>query len=460
MPAVFPFNAITYTHPGDQSALIAPPYDVLDASGKQRLLSRDSRNIVAIDLPHTPAKELGPPAAYAAAADRFHTLLTDGTLTTSGAPVMFAYRQTWTQPGPSGSPRTISRSGMACTIETVPFGARPGGGVLPHEETFSGPKEDRLALMKATKAQLSPIFGLHADERGAARAVLSHAMAARSPDRTAKTDDGTLHEVWTISDAATITAYRRALEGEDIFVADGHHRYNTALNYLRQLDAAGTLPADHPARRTMFVLVGMSDPGLVIWPTHRVLGGMADYSFEAFRTAAAGVLDIREMTSGPAGLEQLERTINATPPAPGAPNVFGLYDFKTQRGFTATAIHADPLAQSHASKPASWRELDVAVIQYAIVETICQPALNRGQSVKWAFPHTIEEVRNIGRGTESGADESPDHGASSFAQLAVIVRPTPLSAVRDVSRAGQLMPQKSTFFYPKLATGLFIHPLA
>ncbi|HMN40736.1 MAG TPA: DUF1015 domain-containing protein [Phycisphaerales bacterium] len=456
MPDVFPFHAIHYPRPPDQSALIAPPYDVLDAPGKQRLLDKDPRNIVAIDLPHTPAKELGPPGAYAAAGERFRELLRDGTLTKASTPVMFAYRQTWMRTAANGEQQHLSRSGMACCVETVPFGARAGGGVLPHEETFSGPKADRLALMHATKAQLSPIFGLHADDRGAARGVLNTIMSARAPDRTATTHDGTLHEVWTIADDATINAYRAALAGEDIFVADGHHRYNTALNYLHELEVYGKVPADHAARRTMFVLVGMSDPGLVIWPTHRVLGGMADYTFEAFSAAAAGLLTIRPIATGPGALEQIERTINA---APASPNIFGLYDFATEQGYSATLTTADPLATSHASKPASWRTLDVAIIQHAIVEQICQPRLNRGAPVKWAFPHTIEEVRNIPRGTASAADESPDHGAASFAQLAIIVRPTPLAAVKDVSRAGELMPQKSTFFYPKLATGLFMHSL-
>src|SRR5579862_4564425 len=159
MPAVFPFPAVRFK-PGDVSALVAPPYDVLDAAGKKALLAKDPRNIVAIDLPHTPAKELGPPRAYESAADAYRTLLKDGTLSKQ-PPAMFAYRQTFASEGG----KTFQRSGMACTVETVPFGPRPGGGILPHEETFSGPKEDRFALMKATRAQLSPIFGLFADEQ-------------------------------------------------------------------------------------------------------------------------------------------------------------------------------------------------------------------------------------------------------------------------------------------------------
>ncbi len=117
-------------------------------------------------------------------------------------------------------------------------------------------------------------------------------------------------------------------------------------------------------------------------------------------------------------------------------------------------MDSDPLRARFADKPQAWRMLDVAIIQHLIVEKICQPKLNGGQPVKWAFPHTIKEVLEIGSGQETGAG-----GGSGFAQVAVIVRPTPLQAVKDVSRANQLMPQKSTFFYPKLATGLFVNPL-
>lgn len=447
MPAVFPFHAIHYPHPHDQSALIAPPYDVLDAAGKQRLLARDSRNVVSVDLPHTPAKELGPPGAYLTAAEHFRAMLADGTLARTPAQVMFAYRQSWMQPGPDG-PRSITRSGMACCLETVPFGPRAGGGILPHEETFSGPKEDRLALMRATQAQLSPIFGLHADEQGAAKRALAVCMAARPADRIARTDDGTLHEVWTVSDPAAISAYREALAGEDVFVADGHHRYNTALNYLRELESHATLPGEHPARRTMFVLVGMSDPGLIIWPTHRVLGGMASYTFDRFLAEARAHITTSPVAGGLEALDDaLSRSTN--------PRSLGVHDFATGRSEIAAPVASDPLGAQFPDKALAWRNLTVAFIQHILVEQVCQSRLNSNHPVKWAFPHTIAEVQALGAGEQTGASTF-----NSPPQLAVIVRPTPLEAVRDVSRAGQLMPQKSTFFYPKLATGLFMHSLA
>ncbi len=447
MPAVYPFRALQFrSGSGDVSALVAPPYDVLDLHAKQKLLSHDPSNIVGVDLPHVPAKELGPPETYAAAGDRFREMQAQGTLKRTAAPAMFAYRQTFVFNG-----KTHQRLGMACTVETLAFGPRTGGGILPHEETFSGPKEDRLALMKATRAQLSPIFGLHSDEKGTAVSLLREVMQSRAADMEARMTDGVKHEVWTVSDAGTIGRYTAALAGEDVFIADGHHRYNTALNYLQQLESQAPVPGSHPARRCMTVLVGMSDPGLVIGPTHRVLGGMSRYTIDRFVELARQHFEISE---GPTHLVEIERAMEAAASAAGGRNVLGLIDFKTHTSFVATLKDGDPLAAEFAGMPREWRTLDVAIIQHLLVKKICEPGLNEGRAVRWAFPHSVEEAIEIGRGRETGAG-----GGSGFAQLAVIVRPTPLSAVKAVSKAGQLMPQKSTFFYPKLATGLFVNPV-
>jgi len=456
MPTVSPFRAVQYVKAPksggtlDVSDLIAPPYDVLDTTSKGALLKRNPNNVVGIDLPHLPAKELGPTSAYEGAATAFRSWLSDGSLARREKPAMFVYRETFSFAG-----KQHQRSGMACTLEVVPFGARPGGGILPHEETFSGPKEDRMALMKASKSQFSPIFGLHQDEQGTATRLLQSIMSSRKPDVIANTNEGfggpLLHELWTIDDAATINAYVAALKGEDIFVADGHHRYNTALNYIKHLETQGPVPANHPARQCMFVLVGMSDPGMVIGPTHRILGGMSGYSLEAFQKAAAGKLNLSKIDGD---LHAIEAAMDAAAKKSGS-SALGIYDFASKQCFVATPVDADPLKAQFPAKVKEWRQLDVALVQYLIVEGICQPSLNGGKPVQWAFPHSIEEVIDIGAGKEKGSGG----GKAYVPQLGVIVRPTPLEAVRAVSRAGELMPQKSTFFYPKLATGLFINPL-
>ncbi|MCU0688962.1 MAG: DUF1015 domain-containing protein [Phycisphaerales bacterium] len=459
MPLVSPFRAIQFTaaqtatsgHPVNLSDLLAPPYDVLDQRGKDALLARNPDNIVAIDLPHLPAKQLGPDATYAAAAQRLSAKMTDGTFARRPSPVMFAYRQTFTFVG-----KQHQRTGLIATIDLRPFGpAKPGtgagGGVLPHEQTFSGPKEDRLALMRATRTQLSPIFGLLPDDHHHLTNRLAHVCKLRHPQVSATSDDGTLHELWTIDDQATLDHLAADCREQDVFIADGHHRYTTALNYLAELEKAGPVAPDHPARRCMFVLISMHEPGLVIGPTHRVLAGMADYSWEHFERASKGILTLTPVKGGLGAIEHaLQRDARKT-----GKNELGLYDFESQRAWLCTPTHDDPLRDQFPDKPMAWRTLDVALCQHLIVERICQPKLNAGQPVQWAFPHSIDEVHAIGQGQQTSAG-----GGSTFSpQLAVIVDPTPLSAVRDVSRANELMPQKSTFFFPKLATGLAMHAL-
>jgi uncharacterized protein (DUF1015 family) len=449
MPAVYPFAALTYhLSPGvtvDLSNVVAPPYDVLDVPGKQRLLDKDADNIVAIDLPHIPAKSLGAPEVYEQAAMTLQRLIVERVLCRLEAPAMFVYRQTFTFGGVKHK-----RTGMACTLDIKPFGSAPGGGILPHEETFSGPKEDRMALMQATATQLSPIFGLHQDETGKGAKLLRDIASTRSPEMQATTDDGTLHEVWLVRDPLVQQKYGECLRGEDVFIADGHHRYTTALNYLRELEKTASLPPDHPARRCMFVLISMSDPGTVIGPTHRVLGGMSGYSWDAFVQAGASALRFESIAGGLAELESALLKLEGM----GSPRV-GLWDVAMSKGCVVIPAFPDNLNARFPNKVKAWRTLDVAMCQYTIVEEICQQKLNAGQPVKWAFPHSIPEVEAIARGEETGAG-----GGSGFTpQLAVILRPTPLQAVREVSRAGELMPQKSTFFVPKLATGLFMNPV-
>lgn len=442
MPKVDPFHAVQYQEgQGDLSSVVAPPYDVLDLDDKASLIARDTHNVVSIDLPHVPPKELGPPEEYLHAALLLKEWLADGTLCRSKDPAMFAYRQTFEFLG-----QQHQRCGMFAAVETAELGPRAGGGILPHEETFSGPKEDRLALMRATKHQLSPIFGLHADQSGQGSKVARDVMASREPDAIARTADDVLHEIWTVNDNETIAAYQKALEGEDIFIADGHHRYNTAVNYLNELCAQGEVGPDHPARQCMMVIVGMSDPGMVIGPTHRVLGGMKGYSWDAFAQAASEHMNLEELGDDPRAIEAALE---------GRGTAIGLLDFASGRTFIATPKSEDPLAGAFGSKSKEWRTLDVTFVQEVLVERVCKPALNDGNPVKWAFPHSIDEVLEIGSGAETGAG-----GGRGFAQIAAILRPTPLDAVRDICLKGELMPQKSTFFYPKLATGLCLKPLA
>jgi len=449
MAQIHPIPAITYEFPPevDMLAVIAPPYDVLDEKSKADLLSRNDCNIVAVDLPHLPAKTVGPDATYEAAGVLYRQWLGEGTLKRREKPALFAYRQSYTH-----NHHTFKRSGLFCNVTIQPFGPSPdgNGGIHPHEQTFSGPKEDRLKLMRATKAQLSPIFGLHSDPDGTLESLLGEITSSRSSSFYGTTsNDGVLHEMWAIEDAKEIARFQSALSKSDVFIADGHHRYNTALNYKAELIAANggkPLAKEHPANFCLFVLVAMQDPGMIVLPTHRVLGGMTDFSLAALVKASQGKLKIEPFHG--TDLHALEAAL----PKAGT-HAMGLFNAAFPEAPLAilTTVDSDPLKATHGNQSEAWRQLDVAILQHLLVEKILEPTFCAKASdgsagkVLWKFPHSLGEV--------------PAIIAKDHYQLGVIVQATPLDSVRLVSEAGELMPQKSTFFYPKLATGLVINPL-
>ncbi len=445
MPTISAIPAIRYaaaTGGADVSALIAPPYDVLDARTKAALLAQSPENIVAVDLPHLPAKAVGPDETYARAGKTFRGWLDGGVLVRQNDPAMFVYQQTYDVQG-----RRFQRRGLFANVGVQPFGKSPTpgqGGVHPHEQTFASAKEDRLKLMLATGVQLSPIFGLYSDAQGQVAALLDEVVSSGPATMAGRTPfDGVLHEAWSVSDARRVAGLTAALQPRDIFIADGHHRYNTALNYLDRLKQSGAAVPE-AARQCMFVLVAMQDPGMIVLPTHRVLGGMGGFTFTRLVEAARGLLHIAPFDG--ADPAALEAAIHARPPGEHAMGLVSRRDDGGLHLAIATTAEPDPLRATHPNQSEAWRSLDVAIVQHVIVDRICQPTFSPGQDVAWKFPHELDELMALVK--------DPAY------QLGVIVRPTPLESVRRVAEAGELMPQKSTFFYPKLATGMVINPLA
>lgn len=441
MPKIHPISAIQYSVPedGDISALIAPPYDVLDEAGKEWLLRHNPHNIVSIDLPHLPAKTVGPDKTYEAAGAELQAWLDRGVLERSRHARIFVYRQTFTMGGP-----THERLGLIANLQIQPFANDPGvteSQIYAHEQTFSEPKEDRLKLTKATRTQLSPIFGIYSDADREISEKLRQVAATSPPALRGTTSHDTVrHEIWDAADH--IEPLTTILSNKNVYIADGHHRYNTALNYQRHLiEAQGPLSPDHPANFCMFVLVAMQDPGMVVRPTHRVLGNMDAFEFEALTAAAAGHLQIDPFNGD---LPALEAALDSA-----GDHAFGLCHMSCGRRTlaVATTVQADPLATSHAGQSEAWRQLDVAILQHLVVEQICEPNFCAASShVTWRFPHELEALNSWTK--------------SDDFQLGIVMQATPLDAVRRVSEAGELMPQKSTFFYPKVATGFLLNPLS
>ena len=413
MPEIKPFAAIRFDHTrcnGDLSALIAPPYDVLNQAEKDALLAKSDRNIVAIDLPHIPPKSAGPPGAYERAARLLEAHLADGALVHENRPALYVYHQEFEYGGAS-----FTRRKFFAVVRLQPFSE---GSILPHEETFGGPKEDRLALMKATQCQLSPILGMFADPGDRVGGAFA-GETARAPDVTADMG-GIQHRLWIVTDAGVIDRVTSELAEKRIFIADGHHRYGTALMYRDSVleRAGGSLAHDHPANYIMFVLASMDDPGCLILPYHRVLAGVDSETVRAAWSAGT---------------------------APVSPKDADVVLFDGRSGEeTALRFGArDSLREVEPDHCDAWYELDYAYLHRYLIDVLLHKSL--------AAPPDVRYVKSADAARRTARDESG---------VALLVNATTMAQLRKVSEAGELMPPKSTYFHPKLATGLAMYPLA
>jgi uncharacterized protein (DUF1015 family) len=430
MATIRPFKGIRYSVAGgsDQSDLIAPPYDVLDDAGKASLLKKSAFNIVGIDLPHMPPKALGPQPVYDHAGATMKQWLAGGVLVRDAKPAIYPYEQRYEFGG-----RSFVRRGVIALVRLTPFGI----DVIPHEKTYAGPIEDRLRLMHATGTQLSPVFGLFMDE---ADAILSNLFRHVSQPDVVANLDGVENRLWSVFDAAVEQQVIDAFAGRKIYIADGHHRYTTALHYQRELEQKhGTLPENHPANYCMMVLVNGADPGLLILPTHRLIGGLKNWSATSFVERIRPSFDVVQTPLRPDHVDELCQTL----PGYGR-HAFGLYDGATKHLFVLTLKDADLMRRLEPDHSDAWRDLDVAILQRYLIEEVIARHFSEGTMTRGYSAIDTE----VGPRVDSG----------EF-QCALLVQPTPIRALADLGEHGEVMPQKSTYFYPKLATGLVIAPL-
>ncbi len=414
---------------GDVSNFIAPPYDILNAQDKAALLAKSADNIVSVDLPVVPAKEAGPDEVYREAAAKLSAMQKNGPLIQDERLAIYAYSQTFAWAG-----KNYTRRAMLAGVRATEL----YGDIWPHEKTFAGPKADRLKLTHETRTQLSPIFGFFEDTREATRTLWS-AVGETNPLCHAVLND-VQEKMWAVTDSAIIERVQRALRGSKIFIADGHHRYTTALNYRNELYNAAQIDDAHETNYVLFALVAMNDPGMLILPTHRLIDGITN-GFDSRQLArqTAQAVHWRDVPLTDALLDNPTAYLSSF--GPGAMAFIDLGDLRTAHiARLRTRNVMDKLApQEHPI----WRGLDVSILhQYFLEQFISQHAGGNLQISYTAF------------GRE--AMESLRQGHS---QIAILLQSTPLTAVRDIALAKAVMPHKSTYFYPKLATGMVIKPL-
>jgi uncharacterized protein (DUF1015 family) len=411
MADVQPLHALHYdlSRVGGLQDVAAPPYDVIDAAQRAELVSRSPYNVVEVDLP----QDGGDP--YAHAAEILKGWSADGIVVRDQEPALWALQQAYT--GPDGRPRT--RHGIFARVRVEDYGA---GRIRPHERTHPGPKEDRLRLTRATRANLSPIFSLYDDPQGAAwGAIAPHVEGG--PWGEVEEADGTVHRLWRVTDANALESVHDALQGVELLIADGHHRYETARVLAQEPGAPDG--ADH----VLMCLVALQDPGLTVFPTHRLVTRLDDAKRAALREALE-----RDWIAEPT--DDLE-------PAPGDKVRIGYYDGEPRMLTLRDQAIADAALPG---KPEPYRRLDTAVLE-ALVLT-------------GALGMTEDDISHLhGLDYARTAQDARARVDSGEADAAFFMAPTPVERVRDVAAAGENMPPKSTYFYPKVLTGMLFNPL-
>jgi uncharacterized protein (DUF1015 family) len=403
---------------GSLDNVAAPPYDVIDAPMRAELAARSPFNVVEIDLPEP--SSAGDP--YQHAQETLEEWIHQGVMVREREPALWVLTQDYT--GPDGS--SYTRHGFFARVRVEDYGP---GRIRPHERTQPGPKEDRLRLTRATRANLSPIFSLFPDPQGDAWRALEQ-VTDEEPYDTVTDADGTVNRLWRVSDPETIERVQSALADRELLIADGHHRYETARVYAQEIGGEGE--HDH----VLMFLTALEDSGLTVFPTHRLIKtGLPDDRREALRDAIMRDFDVEEVSA-----EDLE------PPAGSGKVQFGYLDAFHRRPLRLTLKDQAAADAALPGRSEAYRNLDTAVLEALIFNG--------------ALGMTEDDVANK-RGidySKSFAD-ARDAVESGRADAAFFMRSTPIEQVQAVAEAGESMPPKSTYFFPKIPTGLVLNPL-
>jgi len=435
MAEIRPFRALRYdpSQVGELSSVVTQPYDKISAEMQARYYASSPYNLVRVIRGRIHAGDSAQDNVYLRAARCFREWIEQRVLISDSEAAIYAYDQAYEVPGRPGCQKV--RRGFIALCRLEDYAAQV---IHPHEETLSAPKTDRLELLKATRAHFGQIFALYSDPAGLVESLL----AEQGPPWEQVTDEyRTLHSVWRISETPVVQQIVAAMLDKKLVIADGHHRYETALAYRDSCRSRRV--GDPRADYVMMTFVRMESDGLTILPTHRLVHGLPHFGWHEFLNAARSIFDAEEIPDHPEDQNWTGRFLERLARAGRDRPAFGAY---AGRGKLALLrLRSDGHVDGALSDlPATLRRLDVVLLHRLILEPLL--GIDR---------QAVREERNLTYHREFRA--AADGVVSGEAQLCLLLNPTPVEAVRDNALAGQTLPQKSTDFYPKLLTGLAIY---
>ena len=410
----------------DAREVMAPPYDVISPAAQDSLYQKSLYNCVRLILNKIEEADTETNNRYSRARDCFQAWKKDGVLVRDDKPCFYIYRQSFKDPR---NGRQHVRSAFLGALKLEPFENQI---VIPHERTLAKPRADRRRLLEATNTNFSPVFGLFEDPQSELVAMLED-LTAGKPLFDISDEENVTHTLWSVTDEKQMGRIRQSLSRQRIYIADGHHRYQTALEYSREKRAGARKDELQPSDFIYMALVSFHDSGLILLPTHRLVTGLKDIDEESLIKALEEFFDVSKVSQDEMGAA-LEKS-------PDQPSLIGLA-FQNTAYLLALRDAEKAKARMLPGKPAVWYQLDVNLFAYLILKSVL------------GVPESDWEAHLKFTHSDGEALEAVKQGA---VQAAFLLKPPNVRVLSDMGRVQELMPQKSTYFYPKLASGLLFY---
>jgi len=440
MATVAPFRGIVYNKEkaGAIDTLVCPPYDIISPAEQQALYRKGPYNVVRLEFGLTSPADGEEDNRYTRSAAVLEDWSRSGVLHQDKEPAFYIYEMEY-----RAGVITKKLRGVICLVRIEDYDS---GIVRPHETTLSGPKTDRLNLLRACKANFSQIFSLVSDPRAKVANIL--AKVTRRPEVEVKHSDGVAHRIWSLTDRHDIETIVQEMSHQPIFIADGHHRYDTALNYRNERrKAAGSFTGEEGYNYTAMFLARMEDPGLTILPAHRALFNLTGFNPTKFEDDLNRHFNIERIDfNKESEAKDLQTILDTMSHRADHAHIFGMR-IKGEHSYYLLTLRneADMDALLPAKSPA-YRRLDVSILHHLVIDKLLGIRM---------------ETHKLGLNIEyiKDADEADKRVHDNAADVVFFMNPTKVEEVRDVAAGGERMPQKATYFYPKLLTGLVMHKL-